>query len=503
MTVQSEFFDALDKMVAANPQNSRKSAPVVEWFSTHFGVRGRASVVNEAKQSYNRVKEQFAHLDAHVVFVSTDKAAVKPLLETAKTMWYPALTSVLILQRDASGNYGPGELLETSSSVVTAIYTGAITPLQVTTLVPPAAGAPSSGSATPPPPAVKVVAANAVLTWDAASTSATSGLVGLDRVIALTISALKSGRHVVLLGPPGTGKTRVALEVSKVVGATAEVCTATSEWTTFETIGGYFPALEVQSGSTAPAMDFSPGVVTRSIERNHWLVIDELNRADVDKAFGELFTLLSGTNVRLPHRKLDEGTYKEILFAHQGTEVDPDSFVIAVPFDWRLIGTMNTFDKASLYQLSYAFMRRFAFIQVDPPNETDYRQILDAAAARETIDAALQPWWNQFLDRMKELFAGGSARSLRSIGLGVGPAIAIDCLAYGARVMERADFQQTGEGLGELGLDVISALLLPQMEGREANHQELHNALVQVLGLSAGQATQLDARLAAWTGAEI
>ena len=33
------------------------------------------------------------------------------------------------------------------------------------------------------------------------------------------------------------------------------------------------------------------------------LIIDEINRADIDKAFGELFTLLSGNNVDLPYLK--------------------------------------------------------------------------------------------------------------------------------------------------------------------------------------------------------
>src|SRR5699024_4306571 len=38
-----------------------------------------------------------------------------------------------------------------------------------------------------------------------------------------------------------------------------------------------------------------------------------------------------------------------------------------IPNDWRMIGTMNTVDKASLFEMSYAFMRRFAFIPVGIP----------------------------------------------------------------------------------------------------------------------------------------
>src|SRR5699024_8593265 len=57
-----------------------------------------------------------------------------------------------------------------------------------------------------------------------------------------------------------------------------------------------------------------------------------------------------------------------------------DDYTYVIPNDWRIIGTMNTVDKASLFEMSYAFMRRFAFIPVGIPrniNDSLMKQYLN------------------------------------------------------------------------------------------------------------------------------
>ena len=279
--------------------------------------------------------------------------------------------------------------------------------------------------------------------------------VPIGPILLSAWAALDAGKHVVLTGAPGTAKTTIANAIAT-VAARAGLCTkplfttATTDWTALDTVGGYVP------NPNGPGLLFQPGKFLQcmrsgDLRDNRWLVIDELNRADVDKAFGQFFTILSGHSGELPYRDGD----RSVLVLCGRDEADAATYpadrflVFRAPAEWRMLGTLNTTDKASLYEMSFAFMRRFAFVHVPLPTAAGLDEIgREVLRGRLGLDdplaAAVTDLWGRL-----------------SVQLPLGPAIVIDIARYLAkRVATAADHEAAVS-------EAIAMYVVPHLEGCE------------------------------------
>ncbi len=275
-----------------------------------------------------------------------------------------------------------------------------------------------------------------------------AGIIYPEHVLDQLVAAVDAGKHVILTGPPGTGKTTLAYLAAE-VGQRALLCTgflpttATSEWTTFETIGGFQP--------TAEGFIFRPGLFVEAIESGRWLVIDELNRSNFDRAFGQLFTVLSGQPVVLPFKRA--GKVKPISIVPYGVEAPDETDAIRVPPRWRIIATMNVFDKNLLFDMSYALMRRFAFIEVSSPSESTFERLLSRPGG----------------DVVRQLLP---LRQFRDLG----PACYLDAARFADR---RAADSPTPS---RLMYEIFYGFFLPQFEGMDENRAaQLYKVVASLL----------------------
>lgn len=304
--------------------------------------------------------------------------------------------------------------------------------------------------------------------------------------------AVAASPAVMLVGPPGTGKNRLLDEIVAEITAdpsaygftkAREVVIEPAEegWTTRDLVGG--ETIDEQG-----ALRFRPGRVLDAIANDRWLVIDEANRADLDRIFGGLLTWLSRQQVVVGRASTMVGA----SLVRLGWTDQPSSFAKGVerlsadsgssdPIDYlagsefRLLGTYNALDAQRVFRFGLALGRRFAQVPVPPAAVADFASML-ATTAQAVTGTELR---SRVIDKVVGLY-----RSHHGVpGAQIGPGMLLSIPEYVAKGIALADLVGIDPGDEENVDDlVVEAYLLAvgSWLARLDEHSELPT-LVQAL----------------------
>ena len=181
---------------------------------------------------------------------------------------------------------------------------------------------------------------------------------------------LEEKRQVIFQGPPGTGKTFVAQELSKFLAGSEDEDEDRVSLVQFHPSYAYEDFVQgirpkLQDGQAGFELRDGPLLVAakqagQEPEVNHYLIIDEINRGNLAKVFGELYFLLEYRD-----------KYMKLQYSNER---------FSLPKNLYIIGTMNTADR-SIALVDLALRRRFYFVEFHPQ--------------KEPVDAVLREWLRQ------------------------------------------------------------------------------------------------------------
>ncbi len=209
-------------------------------------------------------------------------------------------------------------------------------------------------------------------------------IVGLRREAEVLSAALEAGRHVVLEGPPGTGKSTLLRTVADAVGLGLVFVEGNAELTPGRLVGHHDPALVLEGGYRPEA--FVEGPLLRALREGMLLYVEELNRVP-EETLNVLITALAEGEVHVPRVGM----------------------VRAQP-GFRLVAAMNPFDAVGTARIGQAIYDRVCRIAIPYQDEEPERRIVRQVTSLESQHTPLAVAIGRATREHREVRMGSSVR---------------------------------------------------------------------------------------------
>lgn len=174
-----------------------------------------------------------------------------------------------------------------------------------------------------------------------------------DDIVPVNLDLLLKRKNVIFFGPPGTGKTHGAHQIADfwrgAHGSSSVIATTFHPTYSYEDfVWGWRPDADDATKFVGQSGALLEACAVASEGTPTLLFIDEINRADTARVFGELITYIEADKRERPFRIAQDSKNDRVI-----------------PNNLFIIGTMNTADR-SISLLDVALRRRFAFVEYAP-----------------------------------------------------------------------------------------------------------------------------------------